>query len=267
MKKMFKNKVMGILNITPDSFYDGGKYINLNDALKKTESMIYEGVDIIDIGGESTKPGFKFVTEEEEYSRVIPFFEKIKKIYPKIYTSINTSSHRIIKKCINLGVNIINDVRFKYKKDIIESSVLNNVYLCVVHTGKNLHEINIRKNKNIIKELDVFFANKINKLCRLGFNRENIIIDPGFGYGKSFEENYYILKNLNYFKKFRLPILAGISNKSMLKNLVNNFSKYEDLCNIVASTILLIKGANIIRVHEIKKNKNILKIIKKIFKR
>ena len=252
--------IMGILNITPDSFFDGGNYLTELDWLIKTEQMVIEGANIIDIGAYSTRPGAKNITEEEETKRLIKAIQSIRKKFPDLLISADTFRASVAKKAIEAGANIINDISGgtldnKMFKTI---SKLNVPYVLMhIHgTPKTM-----QKNPtytNVVSDVYTFFEKKIAELNDLGVSK--IIIDPGFGFGKTLEHNYQLLNNLKKFHSFNLPLLVGFSRKSMINKLLN--TKPENALNgtTVLNTIGINMGAKIIRVHDIKEAKEVLLI-------
>lgn len=260
-----KIKIMGILNITPDSFFDGGKYFkNLNTALFRADQMIRDGASIIDIGGESTRPKSKEVSLDEELHRVIPVIEAIIERFD-IWVSVDTSKQEVMKQAINSGVHIINDVRFFSKVRKLDIIAKKKVCICFSHmkkTDTSLMQNNIFYKKNVVKEIASFFKKTIDRLKKKGIKKNKIIIDPGFGFGKNIYHNYEILSNLRKFSCFNLPILVGMSRKSMINDLLN-IKKENALIGSVTCAVIasLQKGVKIIRVHDVKETYQAIKIV------
>lgn len=253
--------VMGILNLTDNSFYDGGRYKNEEKALIQCRKMTKEGALIIDIGAQSSKPGSNEITEEEEWKRIKPLLVAIKKEFPEILISIDTYKANIAEKSINNGADIINDISAgDLDKNMFSVIAKHKVPYIIMHmkgTPKNMQEKPIYK--NVVKEIKDYFVNKIIQLKQLGI--EEIIIDPGFGFGKTIEHNYEILNNLQELKKLNLPILIGVSRKSMIYNLLENTAEQSLNGTTVVNSISLTKGANILRVHDVKEAVECIKII------
>jgi dihydropteroate synthase len=252
--------IMGILNITPDSFFDGGNYLTELDWLIKTEQMIIEGANIIDIGAYSTRPGAKNITEEEETKRLIKAIQSIRKKFPDLLISADTFRASVAKKAIETGANIINDISGGTLDNKMFKTIAKlNVPYVLMHihgTPKTM-----QKNPtytNVVSDVYTFFEKKIAELNDLGVSK--IIIDPGFGFGKTLEHNYQLLNNLKKFHSFNLPLLVGFSRKSMINKLLN--TKPENALNgtTVLNTIGINMGAKIIRVHDIKEAKEVLLI-------
>ncbi len=250
MKFPNRTIIMGILNITPNSFSDGGLYINIENAINYAKSMIKNGVDIIDVGGESTHPDSVPINANQELKRVIPVIKELVKL--NIPISIDTYKPEVAKKCLEIGVNIINDV--SGLNDIEMVKVVSNYKVpIIIMYNKNILPNKNTKSNDIISELKAFFKEKI-KLAE-SYGIKEIIIDPGIGFGKSLEENIEILRNLKELKKFNKPILIGTSRKGFLGK-ITDLPVNERLESSIASNIIsIMNGANIIRVHDIRESK------------
>lgn len=256
-----KPRVMGILNITPDSFYDGGKYSTLKDILLHTEKMLSEGTDIIDIGAISTKPGAIEISEEKEMERLIPVLKEIRKQFPKTIISIDTFRHGIAERAIESGAHIINDISGgTFDNKMFETIAHLKVPYILMHIQGTPQTMQIAPSyHNITHEIISYFAEKIMHLKNLGV--ADIIIDPGFGFGKTIAHNYEIMKHLEDFKLLEMPILMGVSRKSMIYKLLN-ISPNEALNGTTTlHSIALLKGANILRVHDVKEAVEVVKIM------
>lgn len=244
--------VMSILNTTPDSFFDGGKYNSIEKALKKVEKDLNQGATIIDIGGYSTKPGGKNVTIDEEIRRTIPYIEKIVDTFPDINISIDTFRGKVAALALDAGAGMINDVSaWNMDKEMFETIKKYNVPYVLMHMkGEPKNMQDNPRYENVTKEVIKFLSNKINKLNSNGIN--DVVIDPGFGFGKTNSDNYKLLKNMEFLKVLKAPILAGISRKSMIYKTL----KINKLDSINGTTALnmfaLSKGAKILRVHDVK---------------
>ena len=244
--------VMGILNVTTDSFYDGGKYLSELEITKQIRKIDKEGAKIIDVGASSSRPGSIPVSEKTEIERLLPTIELIKKNSPNIKISIDTFRSNVARQCIKNGADMINDISAGEKdKKMFDTVAELNVPYVMMHMKGN--SLTMQKNpnyENIINEIFNFFEKKIKTLNSLGFNK--IIIDPGFGFGKTLEHNYEILRNLSKFKKINLPILVGVSRKSMIYNLLNITADQALNGTSIINTIALNNGANLLRVHDVK---------------
>lgn len=249
--------IMGILNITPDSFYDGGRYNTLDKAKIRIEKMIEDGVSIIDIGGCSTRPGSEMINQEEEWSRICDVIKICSLKYDNLIISVDTFRSEIAKRSFEEGANIINDISGgsyddKMFKTISELKV---PYVLMHLRGTPNNMMSKTNYKNLLLNLIEYFDKKTTKLKSYGVN--DIIIDPGFGFAKDFDQNYDILKNLNLFNIFDLPILVGLSRKSFVKKkygIENSLKGTLDL-----NKIAIEKGANIIRVHDVLEHYNLIK--------
>ena len=256
--------VMGILNITTDSFYDGGKFITKDKIEKQIKKIEQEGAKIIDIGASSSRPGSIPVSEKTELDRLIPTIEIVKKITPNLKISIDTFRSKVARECIKNGADIINDISAgEFDKDMFGTiAELNVPYIMMHMKGDSLTMQNNPVYENIISEITSFFEEKIHKLKSMGFNK--IIIDPGLGFGKTIEHNYEILKNLSDFNKLNLPILVGASRKSMIYTLLNVSATEALNGTTVVNTISLINGAKILRVHDVNEAVECIKIYDKL---
>ena len=252
--------VMGILNVTTDSFYDGGKYLSELEITKQISKIEKEGAKIIDVGASSSRPGSIPVSEKTEIERLLPTIELIKKNSPNIKISIDTFRSNVARQCIKNGADMINDISAGEKdKKMFDTIAELNVPYVMMHMKGN--SLTMQKNPNyddIIKEISEFFEKKIKTLNSLGFNK--IIIDPGFGFGKTLEHNYEILRNLSEFKKINLPILVGVSRKSMIYNLLDITADQALNGTSIINTIALNNGANLLRVHDVKEATECIKI-------
>ena len=255
-----KKVVMGILNITNDSFFDGGRYTNDEQIIRQTKKMLDEGATIIDIGAQSSRPGANQISSEKELKILIPAVKLLKKTFPDITLSIDTFWSKTAVNCINLGADMINDISAGSidEKMIPTIAKLNKPYVLMHMKGqpKNM-QINPSYG-NLIEEITEFFKNKIQQLKNLGFNK--IILDPGFGFGKTIEDNYKLINQLDELQKFQMPILIGISRKSMIYNLLNISAKDALNGTSILNTIALQKGAKILRVHDAKEAVECIKI-------
>lgn len=257
-------KVMGILNITPDSFFDGGKYKNEKDILAQTEKMLLEGATFIDVGAYSSRPGAKHISEEEELQRILPVINLLINYFPEIIISVDTFRSNIAKKTINAGAAIINDISGGKMDENMFTTVaeLQVPYILMHMLGTPQ---NMQKNPvylDVTKEIISFFADQIFKLHQLKLN--DVIIDVGFGFGKTIAHNFEILKNLALFKSLDAPILAGVSRKSMLYKTLDISAQEALNATTSANTIALLNGATILRVHDVKEAMEAVKIVNQI---
>jgi dihydropteroate synthase len=254
-------QIMGILNLTPDSFYDGGKYIDNDSLLKKTANLISNGADIIDIGAVSTRPGADNVTLDEELKRIIEPIKILTNSFPNTIFSVDTYRSKVAEESIKAGAHIINDISGgTMDSHMFETIAMLKVPYILMHmhgTPQTMQKNPITK--DIITIVRNFFLVAVTKLNKLGV--EDIILDPGFGFGKSLECNYKLLKNMEEIRLKNLPILAGISRKSMINKVLNTNPKEALNGTTVVNTISLLSGANILRVHDVKEAKETVNIV------
>ena len=250
-----KPKVMGILNLTPDSFYDGGVHNEINKIEDHVNKMVNDGMDILDIGGYSSKPGAKNISVDEELSRVIPILKHIRKIFPELLISIDTFRSKIASASLNEGADIINDISGgTLDKNMMSVVAKNNCPYILMHMQGNPQNMqNDPSYENVTLEIIQYLAQRI-KIAHDN-NIVDIIVDPGFGFGKTLEHNFEILNNLEKFNVLDTPILAGFSRKSMIYKTLKTSSEKALNGTSSLNTIALTKGAKILRVHDVKEAK------------
>lgn len=259
--ELYSPKVMGIMNLTPDSFYDGGRLKNDRDILLHAEKLINEGATFIDLGGYSSRPNAKHISEKEELQRVIPVINKIIDKFPNALISIDTFRSKVAKYAIQSGACMINDISAGNMDEKMFQTVAELQVPYILMHMKGTPQT-MQKNPtydNIIQEVIYFFSQKINELRSLGVN--DLIIDVGFGFGKTIQQNYTLLKNLSLFKSLEVPILTGVSRKSMLYKMIDASAQEALNVTTVANTIALMNGTNILRVHDVKETIETIKII------
>ena len=257
-------KVMGILNITPDSFYDGGSYKNENDILSQVEKMLNEGATFIDIGAYSSRPGANHISEDEELKRIIPVVKLILERYPETQLSIDTFRSEVAKQCIEVGAALINDISSGQMDENMIKTVgeLGVPYIMMHMKGTPQNMQQQTQYDDLVKDIIFFFSEKIAEARSHKIN--DIIIDPGYGFSKNIKQNYELLSKMELFKNLDLPILAGISRKSMIYKLLEA-SPQEALNGTTAlNTIALTKGASILRVHDVKEAMECIKLTNQI---
>lgn len=257
-------KVMGILNITPDSFFDGGKYKSDLDILNQVEKMLIEGATFIDVGAYSSRPNAVHISESEELNRLIPVLEIILNKFPNTLISIDTFRSLIAKKGIETGACMINDISGgTLDSDMFKTIGKLNVPYILMHIKGNPQNMQSNPSyQNITQEVMSFFAKKIVLLRDEKVN--DIILDLGFGFGKTIEHNYELLKNMEFIQRFDFPILTGLSRKSMLYKLLDCDPENALNATTAANTIALQKGTNILRVHDVKEAMETIKIVAEI---
>lgn len=263
-----KTYIMGILNVTPDSFSDGGKFNTPEKAFEQAKYLIQSGADIIDIGGESTKPFSGEVNQDEELNRILPVLEKIRKFDENIAISIDTRHSIVAKEAIKAGADIINDVSgFDWDLNMIAVASELQVPVVIMHSKQNPEtmQINPTYEKNIIDAIYESLSNKVMKAVSSGIKPENIIIDPGIGFGKTLEHNIEIIKRVKEFKSLGCALLVGVSRKSMITNILKSSSSEEtEEANISLNAYMASQGANIIRVHDTGKHFKAFKVLDRI---
>ena len=269
MKFTSKNKtlifdrpaVMGILNVTPDSFSDGGRYTQLDEALSHCEAMLSDGADFIDIGGCSTRPNNAIATESEELQRVIPILKAIKKAFPETLISIDTFRKNVAEACMDEGADLINDISGGLFDEAMLPYIGENhipyVMMHCVGTPETMHQYTL--GGDIHQTVLDFFERQCQALEAYG--EQQIILDPGIGFGKSLEANYQLLSDLNRYRYHDLPILIGISRKSLINKVLGTTPATAENGTTVLNTIALLNGADILRVHDVKKAREAIELV------
>lgn len=250
--------IMGILNVTPDSFSDGGNYNNIDAAMKQVEKMVAEGVDIIDVGGESTRPGHEQISDEEEIERVVSVIREIKNKYD-IPVSIDTYKSQVAKAALEAGVDMLNDIwGFLYDEQMAKLAAEYDVPVCLMHNRDSA-------------EYEDFLPDVIHDLkkClavaeRYGIKKENIILDPGVGFGKTYEQNLLIIKNLESISKMGYPVLLGTSRKSVIGITLDLPVTEREEGTIATSVVGAMKGCDFVRVHDVEANRRALRMTEAI---
>lgn len=245
-------KVMGILNITPDSFFDGGKYKSDADFLNQTEKMLSEGASFIDVGAYSSRPNAVFVSEEEEIKRLTPIVALLVKKFPEIILSIDTFRAAVAKAAIDSGAAIINDISAGLLDDTMLQVIADEKvpYIMMHMRGTPQTMTTLTDYEDIVKEMIFYFSERIAAARSLGIN--DIIIDPGFGFAKTIEQNYEVMQKLELFKMLDLPLLSAISRKSMIYKVLDTNAQEALNGTTFLNTVSLMKGAKILRVHDVK---------------
>ena len=257
-------KIMGILNLTPDSFYDGGLYNNIDSALAQTEKMLLEGATFIDIGGASSKPGTVEISIDEELARVLPVLEEIHKKFPETIISIDTYRSDVAKKAVEAGAAMVNDISGGNldPKMLKTVGMLGVPYVAMHMLGKPENMQDNPSYNNILTHIRSFFTSKIDTAHKAGIH--DIIIDPGFGFGKNLEHNYSLLKNLSSIQIHGIPMLIGVSRKSMIHKLLQIEVTDALIGTTILNTVALLQGTQILRVHDVKEAHQAVKLIEKL---
>lgn len=252
--------VMGILNVTPDSFSDGGQFNQLDDALKRAQLMQEQGADIIDIGGESTRPGAAPVSVDEELERVIPVIERIRQD-SDIAISIDTSKPQVMQAAIEAGASMVNDVNALQAEGAIEVCADHQVPVCLMHKQGNPQTMQDKPQyTDVVDEVKLYLSERAATCIEKGVTKENIIIDPGFGFGKTLENNLYLLREMQHFCALDYPVLVGVSRKSMFGALLERDVEDRLVASTSAVVIAYQKGARFFRVHDVVETCDTLKL-------
>lgn len=253
--------VMGILNITPDSFSDGGQYSSYELACQHADDMVAQGAGMIDIGGESTRPGAAEVSLADELARVIPLVKYVA-AHHDVWISVDTSKPEVMRQAVAAGAHLINDVRALMEPGALEAAAELQVPICLMHMQGEPQSMQFAPTyHNVIEEVSAFLTERIEACLRAGIPRELLILDPGFGFGKSLEHNYELLAKLDCFAQFDLPILIGLSRKSMIGNLLAKPTSERLAGSLAGAMIAAQKGAHIIRVHDVTETVDMLKVL------
>ncbi|OCH02435.1 dihydropteroate synthase [Aliivibrio fischeri] len=268
MKLISKNKsllldrshVMGILNVTPDSFSDGGQFTHLDAALKQVEKMVNAGVSFIDIGGESTRPGAPEVSLQQELDRVLPIIEAVHQRFDT-WISIDTSKAIVMQEAVKAGADLINDVRALQEPNALQVAAEANVPICLMHMQGQPRTMQSNPSyQDLFSDISDFLSERIDACQSVGIAKDKLILDPGFGFGKTLAHNYQLLAELERFHQFGLPLLAGMSRKSMVFKLLDVEPKMAVSGSLACATIAAMKGAQIIRVHDFEQTMDIVKV-------
>lgn len=254
-------QVMGILNVTPDSFSDGGTHNTPAKALEHARKMIAEGATIIDIGGESTRPGAAEVSPEQEAERVIPVVTAIAR-ESDVWISVDTSKALVIREAANAGAHILNDIRSFSEPGALQAAAQSGLPVCVMHMqGEPRTMQQAPHYQNVVREVYAYLEDQVTRCVAAGIERNHIILDPGFGFGKTLAHNYQLLDKLDLFHNLGLPVLAGMSRKSMIGQLMDIPPDERVAGSVACAVIAAMKGAQIIRVHDVKETVQAMKVV------
>ena len=255
---------MGILNVTPNSFYDGGKHKEINSIIHQVDKMLSEGADFIDIGAYSSKPSAEFVSEEEEIKRLVPIVKSLVDTFPNIILSVDTFRAQVAKASVENGVAMVNDIAAGWLDDkMLETVAELKVPYIMMHMRGNPQTMQSLTDYNdIVKEMIFYFSEQIQKARSFGIS--DIMIDPGFGFAKTLEQNYEVLHKMELFEMLELPILVGVSRKSMIYKVLESSPQEALNGTSVLNTIALQKGAKILRVHDVKEAVECIKLVSKL---
>jgi dihydropteroate synthase len=258
---MTRPQVMGIVNVTPDSFSDGGKYSSVDLAVEHALQLIAEGADILDIGGESTRPGADPVGLEEELRRVIPVIEALSKV-TTVPISIDTYKPEVMRAAIDAGADIVNDICALREDGALEIVANSNAGVCLMHMQGIPQTMQINPQyTDVVSEVKQFLADRVEACLAHGIARERIMLDPGFGFGKTTAHNVTLIQHLDSFVELGFPLLVGLSRKSVLGRIAGGDEQQRLHAGLAASVISVMKGAKIVRVHDVKATVDALKVV------
>ena len=253
-------QIMGILNFTPDSFSDSGQFFQLDKALVQVETMLQQGASIIDIGGESTRPMAEEVTLEQELERVIPLVEAVRQRFD-CWISVDTSKARVMQEAANAGMDLINDIRALREPNALQTAVQLGLPVCIMHMQGQPRTMQLNPHyDDVVADVLKFMQQRTEQCLASGIKKENLIWDPGFGFGKSVQHNYRLLQQLSVFCEQGYPVLAGISRKSMIGAVLDKTVEQRMVGSVSAALIAAMKGACILRVHDVGETADALKI-------
>ncbi|GGB00138.1 dihydropteroate synthase [Agarivorans gilvus] len=256
--------VMGILNLTPDSFSDGGSYLSPQQALLRVEQMLEQGADIIDVGGESTRPGAAAVSVEEELARTVDVVAEIKQRFSCL-VSIDTSKPEVMQQTVAAGADIINDVCALERPGALQMAAECGVPVCIMHMQGEPRSMQSNPHyEDVLSEVMTYLKQRVESCVAAGIQRENIIVDPGFGFGKTLDHNFKLLAHLSEFNQLGLPILAGMSRKSMFGKLLDKKPTELEAASIAGALIAVQQGAHIFRVHDVAATADALRVYSKV---
>lgn len=254
-------EVMGILNVTPDSFSDGGQHNELDAALKRCQTMVNAGADWIDIGGESTRPGAAAVSENAELDRVVPVIEAIASRF-EVKISVDTSKPQVMRDAVTAGAQMINDINALREEGALQAAAAGDASICLMHMQGRPRTMQTAPDyEDVVTEVKDFLHQRVEACLAAGIERERLLLDPGFGFGKTVHHNYQLLQRLPALLEFDLPILIGLSRKSMLGEVTQQSVDKRLAGSIAGATIAAMKGARIIRVHDVQETVDAMKVV------
>lgn len=254
-------RVMGILNVTPDSFSDGGQYNTLSAALQHASAMVNAGASIIDVGGESTRPGAAAVSVQQELDRVIPVIQALVQRF-EVWISVDTSQPEVMREAAKAGVHLINDIRALTQDGALQAVAQSGLPVCLMHMqGQPGTMQQTPHYQDVVAEVKQFLSERIACCQASGIEKQRIVIDPGFGFGKNLCHNYQLLARLDEFHQLGVPLLAGMSRKSMVGQLLNVAPEERLAGSLACAVVAVMKGAQIIRVHEVKPTVDAVRVV------
>ena len=254
-------QVIGILNVTPDSFSDGGRHNSLDLALRHAEAMINAGATLLDIGGESTRPGAAEVSEDEELARVVPVVEAIARRFD-VWISVDTSKAIVIREAARAGMHLINDIRSLQEPGALQAAAETGLPVCLMHMqGQPKTMQHSPKYEDVVAEVAEYFVEQIARCENAGIPKSKLLLDPGFGFGKNLNHNYQLLARLAEFHHFGLPLLVGMSRKSMVGQLLHVSPEQRVTGSVACAVIAAMQGAQIVRVHDVKETVEAMRVV------
>ena len=255
-------QVMGVLNVTPDSFSDGGHYTQLDAALMRARERVAAGADWLDIGGESTRPGAAEVSEQAELERVMPVLEAVRRELP-VKVSVDTSKANVMRSAIAAGAGMINDVRALQEPGALQAISESDVRVCLMHMQGQPRTMQEQPSySNVVADVKEFLSERLQACTEAGIRRERVVLDPGFGFGKSLDHNYQLLQQLESLHDLGRPLLVGISRKSMLGKITGRPTAERQAASVAAATIAAMKGAQYLRVHDVRETVDAVAVAK-----
>src|SRR5471032_1034952 len=255
------SQVMGILNVTPDSFSDGGRHNRIDLALQHAQAMIAAGATILDIGGESTRPGAAEVSEQQERLWTVPVVDAISQRM-EVWISVDTSKAAVIRETAKAGAHLINDIRSLQEPGALSAAAASGLPVCLMHMqGQPKTMQHAPRYENLINEVNTYFSEQIARCMSAGISKSQLLLDPGFGFGKNLTHNYQLLARLAEFHHFGLPLLVGMSRKSMVGQLLQVPPEQRVTGSVACAVIAAIQGAQIIRVHDVKETVEAMRIV------
>jgi dihydropteroate synthase len=259
--KTTSTQVMGILNVTPDSFSDGGQFNSVDAAIEQAQRMVAEGADWIDVGGESTRPGADAVAEGEELDRVVPVIEAICQRFD-IQVSVDSSKGAVMREAVNAGAHMINDVRALREEGALEAAASTTALVCLMHMQGQPREMQRDPDYgDVVMDVKDFLQEQIERCTGAGIDKNRLLLDPGFGFGKTVRHNYQLLQRLHSLHEFDLPLLIGLSRKSMLGAVTQTEVGDRLAASVAGATIAALKGAHIVRVHDVKATVDAMQVV------
>jgi len=254
-------QVMGILNVTPDSFSDGGRHNSLELAIAHAKAMVDAGATILDIGGESTRPGAAEVSDDEELSRVVPVVEALARRFD-VWLSVDTSKASVIRESAEAGAHLINDIRSLQEPGAMQAAAATGLPVCLMHMqGEPKTMQHAPHYDDVVADVDSYFVRHIAQCRDAGIPKEKLLLDPGFGFGKNLQHNYALLARLAEFHHFGLPLLVGMSRKSMIGQLLHVSPEQRVTGSVACAVIAAMQGAQIVRVHDVKETVQAMRIV------